>query len=218
MEHVMEIIPRVTSGITDYALVFTNERVIRAIIYSGKKRIATAMAIGFVIGELVSRRSMKKQVEKFSNINAEEILNSDKRNLSFPYSSIDRIMMKKPGRIGKAKITIVSSGKLYVMSIKDKKRVDEFFHNLKSIIPNKISLESKNLTVQNTSIIEQSSISNTDKKEDTSKNDVIQPQNQIKQNTGSDNKYLEILKERLAKGEITKEEYQDLKQVFDNAD
>ena len=141
-EEIKGVIPRVESGRikSTYSLYFTNKRIIRALTFSAAKKVGTFAAIGFVSLAL-NKHLAKKKSKNLTDINPDEILNENKRNIEIPFSSVKRVELKKPGRLKGAKMKIVTSDEEYSMNIKEKDEFDDYLELIESVLADKLELK-----------------------------------------------------------------------------
>ena len=141
-EEIKGVMTRIESGLvtSTYSLYFTNKRIIRALTHSAAKKVGTFAAIG-VLSFALNKHLAKKKSKKLTDINPDEILNENKRNIEIPFSSVKLVELKKPGRLKGAKMKIVTSDEEYSMNIKEKDEFDDYLELIKSVLADKLELK-----------------------------------------------------------------------------
>tara|TARA_Y100001949_G_scaffold106678_1_gene90069 strand:- start:32 stop:496 length:465 start_codon:yes stop_codon:yes gene_type:complete len=140
-EELKGVMTRMESGLvtSTYSLYFTNKRIIRALTFSAGKKVGTWAVGGKLLGGTLNKHFENKKDENLRNLNLDEILNENKRNIEIDFSSIKLINMWKTF-VG-AKITIVTSDKEYSMKIKEKKKFNDYLELIKSLLPDKLEVK-----------------------------------------------------------------------------
>ena len=147
-EEIKGIITRVEAGFVSstYSLYFTDKRIIRALTFSAAKKVGTWYAGGKLLGGTINKYFEKRKDKSLGDLNLDEILNENKKNIEIPYSSINRIEIKTPRSIKSMglkviKIKIVTSDKEYEMKIKENEQFDSSLELIKSVLPDKLELK-----------------------------------------------------------------------------
>ena len=147
-EEIKGIITRVEAGFVSstYSLYFTDKRIIRALTFSAIKKVGTWYAGGKLLGGTINKYFEKRKDKSLGDLNLDEILNENKKNIEIPYSSINRIEIKTPRSIKSMglkviKMKIVTSDKEYEMKIKENEQFDSSLELIKSVLPDKLELK-----------------------------------------------------------------------------
>ena len=147
-EEIKGVITRVEAGLisSTYSLYFTNKRIIRALTFSAAKKVGTWYAGGKLLGGTINKYFEKRKDKSLGDLNLDEILNENKKNIEIPYSSINRIEIKTPRSIKSMglkviKMKIVTSDKEYEMKIKENEQFDSSLELIKSVLPDKLELK-----------------------------------------------------------------------------
>ena len=147
-EEIKGIITRVEAGFVSstYSLYFTDKRIIRALTFSAAKKVGTWYAGGKLLGGTINKYFEKRKDKSLGDLNLDEILNENKKNIEIPYSSINRIEIKTPRSIKSMglkviKMKIVTSDKEYEMKIKENEQFDSSLELIKSVLPDKLELK-----------------------------------------------------------------------------
>ena len=147
-EEIKGVITRVEAGLisSTYSLYFTDKRIIRALTFSAAKKVGTWYAGGKLLGGTINKYFEKRKDKSLGDLNLDEILNENKKNIEIPYSSINRIEIKTPRSIKSMglkviKMKIVTSDKEYEMKIKENEQFDSSLELIKSVLPDKLELK-----------------------------------------------------------------------------
>ena len=147
-EEIKGVITRVEAGFVSstYSLYFTDKRIIRALTFSAAKKVGTWYAGGKLLGGTINKYFEKRKDKSLGDLNLDEILNENKKNIEIPYSSINRIEIKTPRSIKSMglkviKMKIVTSDKEYEMKIKENEQFDSSLELIKSVLPDKLELK-----------------------------------------------------------------------------
>ena len=147
-EEIKGVITRVEAGLisSTYSLYFTDKRIIRALTFSAAKKVGTWYAGGKLLGGTINKYFEKRKDKSLGDLNLDEILNENKKNIEIPYSSINRVELKTPRSIKSMglkviKIKIVTSDKEYEMKIKENEQFDSSLELIKSVLPDKLELK-----------------------------------------------------------------------------
>ena len=98
-------------------LFFTPNRVIVA---KSGSTYGWGFAFG-AIGEGIAQHAAKKRMEEIKQLSVESILNENKKNFGMSYVEIDKVEIKKPGKLSGAKISFFTNTKKYDFLISEKK-------------------------------------------------------------------------------------------------
>ena len=144
-EEIKGVITRVEAGLisSTYSLYFTNKRIIRALTFSAAKKVGTWYAGGKLLGGTINKYFEKRKDKSLRDLNLDEILNENKKNIEIPYSSINRFEFKTPRAIKSMglrviKIKIVTSDKEYSMKIKENEQLDSALKLIESVLGDKL--------------------------------------------------------------------------------
>ena len=89
-------------------LFFTTERIIAAMIGTGKGLISSLM-LGGLVGVALWERDVKKKEERYlaeKSLDFDKIISDDPKNLVFPYADIRSVTLTKPKKFGDTPLKI----------------------------------------------------------------------------------------------------------------
>jgi len=120
-------------GLSRYLLVFTDRRLIVALVSGGLTRLATAGALRMAYESYKIKKMKGKEIEE---------LLSDKKTYAIPYGEISRIEVEKGGALKAGLIKVNKTvGEPEKFNVRIKNRINDFERLLKPVLGGRLVIE-----------------------------------------------------------------------------